>query len=174
MARRRRSIIPLALAVVAAGCGYHVGGQASRLPGTLETLAIPAFVNRTSWMRLEQRLTGAVVQEFIQRTGYQVTGTSEGADAVLNGTILAATTVPVLFDPNTGRASAVQVTVTLAVELRGAEGSQVLYANPDYVFHEQYEITGDIESFFEERDPALDRLARDFAAALTSAVLENF
>ncbi len=125
-------------------------------------------------MRLEQRLTGAVVQEFIQRTRYQVSGTSEGADAVLTGTVLAATTVPVLFDPTTGRASAVQVTVTLAIELRELNGGPVLYTNPNYVFHEQYEITGDIESFFEERNPALDRLARDFAAALTSAVLENF
>jgi hypothetical protein len=31
-----------------------------------------------------------------------------------------------------------------------------------------------VESFFQEGDPALDRMARDFAARLVSAVLENF
>ena len=54
------------------------------------------------------------------------------------------------------------------------QSQEVLYANPNYIFREQYEITGDVASFFEEREPALDRLARDFAATLVSAVLENF
>ena len=125
-------------------------------------------------MRLEQRLTAAVMQELIHRTRYQVVGKPEGADSVLTGTVLAATTAPVLFDPTTGRASAVQVTVTVAVELRDLKDQQILYANPTYVFQEQYEITGDLDSFFEERQPALERLARDFAATLVSAILENF
>lgn len=157
-------------------CGYRVGGQASRLPTHVTVLAVPAFSNQTSWMRLEQRLTAAVMQEFIHRTRYQVVAAEEGADAVLHGTVLAATTAPVLFDPTTGRASAVQVTVTMAVELRDLTDQQVLYANPNYVFQEQYEITGEenLDSFFEERQPALARLARDFAATLASAVLENF
>ncbi|HKZ52863.1 MAG TPA: LPS assembly lipoprotein LptE [Candidatus Acidoferrales bacterium] len=135
---------------------------------------MPAFTNQTSWMRLEQRLTAAVMQELIHRTRYQVVGKPEGADSVLTGTVLAATTAPVLFDPTTGRASAVQVTVTVAVELRDLKDQQILYANPTYVFQEQYEITGDLDSFFEERQPALERLARDFAATLVSAMLENF
>lgn len=162
------------LALIGPACGYRVGGQASRLPTHVTVLAVPAFSNQTSWMRLEQRLTAAVMQEFIHRTRYQVVGTEEGADAVLLGTVLTATTAPVLFDPTTGRASAVQVTVILAVELRDLTNQKVLYANPNYVFQEQYEITGDLDSFFEERQPALARLARDFAATLVSAVLENF
>jgi len=137
-------------------------------------LAVPAFTNQTSWMRLEQRLTAAVMQEFIHRTRYRVVGREEGADAVLTGTVLTATTAPVLFDPTTGRASAVQVTVTVAVELRDLKDQQVLFANPNYLFQEQYEITGDLDSFFEERQPALERMARDFAATLVSGVLENF
>lgn len=151
-----------------------MGGQASRLPTHVTVLAVPAFSNQTSWMRLEQQLTAAVMQEFIHRTRYQVVGTEAGADAVLLGTVLTATTAPMLFDPATGRASAVQVTVTMAVELRDLRDQQVLYANPNYVFQEQYEITGDLDSFFEERQPALARLARDFAATLVSAVLEHF
>jgi hypothetical protein len=31
-----------------------------------------------------------------------------------------------------------------------------------------------VKSFFEEQDPALDRLARDFATKLVAAVIENY
>jgi len=140
----------------------------------VKVIAIPAFKNHTPWMRLEQRLTRAVMEEFIRRTSYQIAGETEGADAVLEGTVLTATTAPVIFDPTTGRASAVQVEVTVAVDMRERATGKVLYANPNYVFQEQYEITGDLDSFFEEREPALGRLAEDFAATLVSAVVENF
>jgi len=159
---------------VTAGCGYRVAGQGNRLPKDLKIIAVPAFENRTPWMGLEQRLTGAVMQEFIHRTRFEVVGNPEGADAVLRGTVLTATTAPVVFDPNTGRASVVRVEVTLSVEMQDLRSQALLYRNPTYVFREQYEISSDLDSFFEERDPALARLARDFAATLVSAVLENF
>lgn len=155
-------------------CGYRVGGQGSRLPPTVQVIAVPAFENYTSWMRLEQRLTSAVMEEFIRRTRYRVVGDEQGADAVLRGAVLEVTTTPTIFDPNTGRASAVQVSVRLSVDFRERESQRVLYANSNYVFLEQYEISGDLDSFFEERGPALERLSRDFAASLVSAVLENF
>jgi hypothetical protein len=42
------------------------------------------------------------------------------------------------------------------------------------VFRNEYEISTDLKSFFEEQDPALDRLAQDFAARLVAAVRENY
>lgn len=162
------------LLLASPACGYRVGGRGSTLPPDLKVIAVPAFKNRTTWMRLEQRLTSAVMQEFIHRTRYRVVGGEEGADAVLEGTVLEATTAPVIFDPGTGRASVVQVTVRVRVELRDLRTKKTLFSNSDYTFREQYEITGDLDSFFEERNPALTRLGRDFAAALVSAILENF
>lgn len=155
-------------------CGYRIAGQGTRLPTEIRVVAIPAFENKTPWMRLEQRLTSAVMEEFIHRTRYRVVGDREGADAVLIGTVKSATSAPVIFDPATGRASAVAVEVTVEVELLDLHTHKVLYANSNYLFREQYEISSDLDSFFEERDPALQRLARDFAAGLVSAVLENF
>ena len=157
-------------------CGYRLAGQANRLPADLKVIAIPAFENRTTLMRLGQRLTSAVMEEFIQRTNYHVVGTpgsdrEAGADAVLRGTVLTARSAPIIFDARTGRASAVQVTITIQVELRH---QQVLFSNPRYIFREQYEVSSDLDSFFDERNPALDRLARDFARTLVTAVLENF
>lgn len=174
----------LLLALTCVACGYRVGRQASRLPADVKVIAVPAFKNQTSWMRLEQRLTTAVMQEFIQRTRYHVVSKPEGADAVLQGTVLTARTAPAIFDPTTGRASVVQVMVTVSVELRDLRTQEILYSNRNYLFQEQYEIIGgpqedevfqsQLDSFFDERQPALNRLARDFAATLVSAVVENF
>jgi len=171
---RGSALAILSFLLVGSGCGYRVGGRGSTLPPDLKVVAVPAFENRTTWMRLEQRLTTAVMQEFIHRTRYRVVGGEEEADAVLRGTVLEASTAPVIFDPGTGRASVVQVTVRLSVEFRDRRTKKLLFTSSNYVFREQYEITSDLDSFFEERNPALDRLARDFAATLVSAILENF
>lgn len=167
------------IALSAVSCGYRLAGQANRLPADLKVIAIPAFENRTTLMRLGQRLTSAVMEEFIQRTNYRVVGTpgsgqEAGADAVLRGTVLTARSTPLIFDASTGRASAVQITITIQVELRHLRRQQVLFSNPRYIFREQYEVSSDLDSFFDERNPALERLARDFAATLVTAVLENF
>jgi hypothetical protein len=42
------------------------------------------------------------------------------------------------------------------------------------VFRNEYEISSGVKSFFEEQDPALDRMAQDFAKRLVAAVTENF
>lgn len=166
--------VTAAVTLATPACGYKVAGKADNLPRELKVIAIPAFENKTSWMRLEQRLTSAVMEEFIARSRYRVVGQPEKADAVLRGVVELVSSAPVIFDPSTGRATHVLVTVRVGVTLRDRRTQKVLFAEPSLVFREQYEITGDLNSFFEERAPALDRLARDFAATLVSAILENF
>jgi hypothetical protein len=51
---------------------------------------------------------------------------------------------------------------------------KVLFENPSYLFREQYEVSTDPTTFFEENSPALQRLSRDFAHALVSDILENY
>jgi hypothetical protein len=50
----------------------------------------------------------------------------------------------------------------------------VLFENPAYLFHEQYEISSDLTSFFQEDSPAVDRLSRDFARTLVANILEAY
>ncbi len=157
-----------------AGCGYHVAGRATRLPQAVHTIAVPVFVNQTHTYRIEQVLTSAVVREFGTRTRYRIlTGPAPEADAVLHGTVVSASTSPLTYDATTGRASTVLVTVNLKVELVGRNGTP-LYQNPNYTFREQYQVSREIASFFEEESPAMDRLARDFARTLVSSILEGF
>ncbi len=164
----------LALTWVTVGCGYHVAGRGSHLPADLKVLAVPAFENRTMQFRIEQKLTAAVIREFISRTKYRVVTDEKEADAVLRGEVTRVSTSPVVFDPATGKASTVLITINAKVSLLDRHTKQTLFRDENLVFRESYEVTSDIRSFFQEQDPALDRLARDFAAALVSSVLENF
>lgn len=164
-------LIPLAWL---SGCGYRVAGKGSRLPETLQTIAVPALQNRTMRYRIEQRLTEALIQELLARTKYRVVQDTETADAVLRGEVTSIDTRAVLFDTNTGRATTMNVTVVLKVRLEERATKNLLYQNDNFLFREQYEISTDVASFFEEQDPALARLSRDFAARLVAALLENF
>jgi hypothetical protein len=50
----------------------------------------------------------------------------------------------------------------------------VLFHTDNFILRNQYEVSTDLKSFFEEQDPALDRLAQDFAQRLVAAVTENY
>ena len=158
---------------ISAGCGYHTAGHANLLPPDLRTLAVPAFVNQTQTYKIEQMLTAAVVQEFTTRTKYHITADPSSADATLRGTVLSTYTTPLTYDSKTGRASSVMVIVSMKVALTDRQG-RVLYQNPSYTFREQYQVSQELSSFFEEDSPGFQRLSRSFARTLVSSVLEAF
>jgi outer membrane lipopolysaccharide assembly protein LptE/RlpB len=162
------------LGVALGGCGYKTSGKAVRLPQSLHTIAIPGFINETKTYRIEQVLTGAVVREFTARTNYRVMNRDSGdADAVLHGTVVSAELAPVTYDSRTGRASSGLVTVTMRVSLVDRQG-KVLFENQNYRFREQYQISREITSFFEEESPAVERMSRDFARTLVSNIVEAY
>jgi outer membrane lipopolysaccharide assembly protein LptE/RlpB len=156
------------------GCGYHVAGHSAALPKSIHVIAVPALENRTTSYRLEQRLTAATVHEFLAKTSYRVVSNPEEGDAVLRGKVLAVESVPLLFDTTTGRATTMLVMVKCEVTFTENTTQKVLYHTDNFVFRNQYEISTDLKSFFEEQNPALDRLAQDFAARLVAAVIENY
>jgi outer membrane lipopolysaccharide assembly protein LptE/RlpB len=155
-------------------CGYHTAGHAVTLPANVQTIAIPAFVNRTQTYKIEQRLTAAVVQEMVTRTHYHILNEpSDSADATLRGVVMSTSTSPLTYDSTTGRASSALVVVTAKVTLTDRQGN-VLYQNPSYLFREEYQVSQELSSFFEEDSPALERLSQAFARTLVSNVLEGF
>jgi outer membrane lipopolysaccharide assembly protein LptE/RlpB len=164
----------LAASLAAGGCGYHVAGHASQLPSEWTDIAIPAFKNDTTTYRIEQRMTQAVIREFITRTKYRVVQDPKSADAVLHGEIISIETDPVLFEATTGAVTTMLVTVHTKIELIDSKTEKPVYKNDDMVFRDEYQISTDVASFFQEEDPALDRMSRDMASHLVSNVLENF
>jgi outer membrane lipopolysaccharide assembly protein LptE/RlpB len=164
----------LACCVYLASCGYHVAGRSDALPKSIHVIAVPALENATNSYRIEQKLTSATVHEFLAATPYKITSEPAGADAVLRGKVLTLEAVPLLFDTQTGRATTMLVTVRCEVTLTQTDTLKVLYRTDKFIFRNEYEISTDVKSFFEEQDPALDRLAKDFAQRLVAAITENF
>lgn len=168
------AMFALAVILAATGCGYHTVGHAEALPPNIRTIAVPAFVSHSQTFRVEQLLTDAVIHEFNVRTQFHVVpDTRHDADAVLNATVLSATAAPLAYDSRTGRAASALVTVSMQVTLTDRHG-KVVFQNPSYLFHDQYEISADLPSFFEEDSPAVDRLSRDFARTLVANILEAY
>lgn len=169
----RLAVVVLLACLIGVGCGYHTAGHNTTIPENVRTIAIPAFVNETQTYKIEQMLTAAVVREMITRTHYHVVSQADDAEATLRGTVLSTYTTPMTYDSKTGRAASVLVVISMAVTLQEKDG-KVLYQNPSYLFREQYEVSRDPNSFFEEDTPALQRLSRDFAQTLVSNLLEGF
>ena len=156
-------------------CGYHVAGKADLVPDGIHTIAIPAFGNITTRYKLTDHLPQAISHEFIARTRYQIVNDPDQADAVLRGAVVNYASYPTLFDQKSGRASGLQVNVTMQVNLVERATGKVIYSRPNFEMHQRYEISvTSSQAYFEESAAALDRLSRDVARDLVSSILENF
>ena len=160
--------------IAASSCGYHVGGKADLVPKSIQTVAIPAFVSASVRYRLMDVLPQQIGREFIARTRFRVSDNPSEADAILNGSISAAQVYPTIYDPTSGKATSVQVLVVVTVNFLERATGKVLYSRPNMAFRQNYSIAVDPHQFFDESGPAFDRVSRDLARDIVSAIVENF
>ncbi len=192
--RGARVALSAMVAVSAWGCGYHVAGRSTTLPTSIHVIAVPALENKTTTYRIEQRLTAATIHEFLAKTQFHVVSDPSAADAVLTGKVLSMEVLPLTFEsttnPATGTTQTAQATTLLItmkceVTLTDRLDQKVLYHNNNFLFRNEYELASgtnpdgtlskpSTEEFFQEGQPALDRMARDFAERLVAAVTENY
>jgi len=166
--------LALAASLTTSGCGYHTAGHNGQLPESVKTIAIPAFKSETPTYRIGQMLTASVVREFTTRTHYRILhDAGDDADATLRGVVLSTSATPLAYDTTTGRTASILIVVSLKITLSDRDG-KLLYQNPAFLFREQYEVSQDLTSFFEEDSPAFRRLSQDFARTLVSNILEGF
>jgi hypothetical protein len=169
----------LLLAVFGTGCGYALAGRGSFLPADIRSVGIPAFANRSSFFRVEEVLTEKVRSEFIGRGKYTVVSEAPGADAVLDGEILAISVQPVGFNEQQ-LASRYQFTMTMKMAFTDARTNTVLWSNDALTFREEYELSASgstaIEgaAFLDQESGSFDRIASDVARSVVTAILEAF
>ena len=147
----------------------------SGLPKNIKTVAVPAFQFEPKGLRyrVESRFTDAVTREIIRRgNGLKVQGSRTGADAVLEGTIRDFSFSGVLLDSE-GRARVYEVTIVTAVTIRDLKANKILYDNQNFIFRDSFEFSSDPRSFFNEEDPAVERMARAFAESAVSAFING-
>jgi hypothetical protein len=119
-------------------------------------------------------LAGDVTRELISRTSYKIVADPNQADAVLTGVVANFVNYPTIFDPISGRATGVQAIVTMSLTLTDRQTGKVLFSRPTAEFRERYEISTDPQQYFDETGTAIQRLSRDVARSIVTAILENF
>lgn len=118
-------------------------------------------------------LTQSMIRALVERSSYRVTRDPAKADGILQGVISRVTANPVIFGEETF-GSTFLVTLNARVELRERQTGKILFKNDEYIFREQYIINVDVKNFFSELNPALARIADDFASSVVTTVLEGF
>jgi len=181
-----RLLLLAPLLVLLSACGYHVGGKADLLPQTIHTVYIPAFGNITQRYTLTDRLPEAISREFIARTRYRPVPKEDEADAILRGAVTNYYAYPIISDPNTGRATSLQMGVTMQISLVERTTGKVLYNRPGLDIRQRYEIAPVTNNpnlnvqlpkpntYFDESEAGLERLSREAARTVVSAILEAF
>lgn len=172
----RRWLLPLLAAVVLVGCGYHLagrGGSTSFIPPEVKTIGIPTFTNLTDRAEIEQRISEALVDEFIRRGRYQAVPGPEGADVILEGEISSFKTDPVTFTES-GRFDRVEVTITARVRLVRTSPEKVLWSQNHFVFRQQYDVPETPLTEFDREIVAIEEISKGFARSIATSILEGF
>lgn len=172
MAPWSRILLPVLL--LFASCGYHIAGRGDQIPKEVRVIAVLPFFNATSRYKLEQHLTRAVAHEFVSRSRFRVAPEEGDADATLRGGVSNIYVTPVIFDPASGRAIAIQVIAQLQVTLTERRTGRILYQNQNFEARERYEVSIDPRAYFEESEIAMERMSQAVARNLVSAILEKF
>lgn len=171
---RMRSLFLVPLFLLS-GCGYTLVGTGNNLlPPTVHTIQVPAFVNRTTRVELEQRVTQAVADEFVSRGRLRLVNTAPQADVILHGSIDSFGIYPIAFNAQ-GRATQYQISITANIELVDHRNEdKVLWKNDQYRFTSNYQLTTDATDILDQETRAINEIAQRFAQALVTNLLEGF
>ncbi len=167
------TLLVIVLLMLVDVCGYKPAGKGKSLPPDIKILAVPVFQNSSLKYRVEQRFTKAVIEEVLKRArGINITTNTDGADAVMNGDIRSFRAIGSILDQQ-GRTRVWTVRIVVSVTLRDNNSRKILFQNSRLSFEGEYELSDDPESFFNEENPAVERVAKDFAQSIISTILEG-
>ena len=171
----RTALAAAALAAVLAAapaCGYRLRGAGTSLPARIKTICVPVFKNGTTRFELDVKLTRAVVSELVARGKVAIVADAAAADAVLEGEITGFRAAPIAFS-GANQADRYNITVTARIALKERLAAEPLFANPTFVYQQEYEVPPGT-SFESLETEAIDRIAEKFARSLVVSILEGF
>ncbi|MEK6325441.1 MAG: LPS assembly lipoprotein LptE [Acidobacteriota bacterium] len=166
-------LFALSLSMIVGLCGYKRAGKGTSLPANIKTIAVPVFQNSSLKYRVEQRFTQAVIDETLKRArALRVVNNPDDADAVLEGDIRVFRAMGSILDDR-GRTRVWDVRIIVSVVVRDLKTHKIIFENPRMTFEGEYQLSDDPQSFFNEENPAVDRIAKDFAQTIVSTIMEG-
>ncbi|MCU1326825.1 MAG: hypothetical protein JWN34_2195 [Bryobacterales bacterium] len=166
-------LLVLMAALALSGCGYHVGSQGNLLPKDLRTIAVLPWGNGTTQYKLPAYMSEAISREILSRTRYNVVADPAKADATISGGVVNVFNSATIYDPVSGRSTGAQLMVQVQVKLVDKAG-KVLFSRPNLEFRDRYEMAVDPRQYIDESQATLERISRDMARTVVSAILESF
>ena len=156
------------------GCGYALVGHSNFLSPSVKTVEVPAFVNRTTRVELEQFVTQSVAAEMVARGRLRLVSTPSEADVILRGSIDSFGIFPIAFNPQ-GFATQYQISITANIQLVDHRNEdKVLWKNDQYRFTENYEVNAASSDTASQETRAIREIAVRFAETLVTNLLEGF
>ncbi len=170
-----KRIAPVVLALaVSTGCGYHVAGKADLMPKEVHTIFIEPFHTGIPRADIPRLLSADLARELISRTRYKVVADRQQADAILAGAVTNFSSFSTTADPVTGRSTGALAILQMNIYLTERTTGKSLYQANGYEFRERYEISENATTYFDESGTAVQRVTRDAARTIVSAILEKF
>ncbi len=154
------------------GCGYHFSGYSGTLPGGVEKLYIPLFINKTIEPRLETRITSQVSEIFSRNDKIHQVEKKADAEAVLYGTIRQYKSRALSYSRNDDIGTYLS-TMIVDVELRQTGSKQLLWSS-SIQWKETYRASGDKNIQDLARQQTLQQLILRVAEEIHSRLLDDF
>ena len=161
--------LPLLLLV---GCGYHFPGKGGTLPGGVQRLHIPLFINQTAKPQLENRLSNRVSEVFARNDNIVIVEQHAQAQAVLEVVINSYAAVPLSYNQN-DVISEYRTTMTLAAKLRQVEDGRLLWSGT-LSWYENYEAVSDKGLQYDLENDAITEINLRLSEELLYRLLDNF
>ena len=155
-------------------CGYALVGHTNFLDPKIKTVQVPAFINHTTRVGLEQFVTQSVAAEMVARGRLKPVTEASQADVILRGSIDSFGLFAIAYNTQ-GQATQYQVSVTAKIELLDHRNEdKVLWKNDQYRFTENYQISTTAANAFDQETLAINEIATRFAETLVTNLLEGF
>ena len=167
-----RSLLALLMLLTLVGCGYHFPGKSGSLPGGVQSLYIPLFVNRTAKPQLENKLSSRVSEVFARNGNISLVEQRSQAEAVLEGVISSYNSRAISYDQNDD-ISEYRATVTVEAKLRQVEDGHLLWSGI-VTWDENYIAADDKGTQSDLEDEAIDEIGLRLSEELLYRLLDDF
>jgi hypothetical protein len=175
--RRRAAGLGFLLLAGLNGCGYALVGKGITTDPSIKRIGVPLFKDRTGKPGLDQKITLRVIEELLKRGRFTVVQDTAGVDAIVEGEILAFTTIPIGFStPESSQTQATRyaINVTARVVYHKVGQKDPIWQSEGFSFRDEYDVGVDPGSFFDREDQTIDRIAQSFGRNLVATMLEAF
>jgi len=167
-----RYLVAAVILLALLGCGYHFPGKSGTLPGGVQSLYVPLFVNKTAEPQLENLLSNDVSQVFSRSGRVQQVETLQQAEAILEGVIRSYSTKAVAYDQQDD-ISEYRSTVVVDAALRQTADGRLLWQG-QISWDDEY-LAADDKIFQEDLErEAMEEISLRIAEELLARMLDDF